>query len=69
MARHIKSVTLNGVLCIHHVRHLEHTVHCMEHPVHRKYPNVYVLLAIVPIEPFIKMPVWTTFLDQNNIIL
>ena len=34
MSRHMKSVTLNGIVCIHHVHHTEHTVHRSEHPVH-----------------------------------
>ena len=49
MSTHIKSVTLNGIVRIHRVRHarqtahpvrsIEHPVHCMEHPVQRKYPH------------------------------
>ena len=35
MARHIKSFTLNGVVCIHYARHIEHSVCCIEHPVPR----------------------------------
>ena len=50
MAKHIKGVTLNGIVCIylvsrteHPVHRIEHPVHYIEHPVHRKYPIVYVL--------------------------
>ena len=35
MSRHIKSVTLNGIVCIHRVRHTVHPVRCIEHPVLR----------------------------------
>ena len=60
MSRHIKSVTLNRIVCVHRlhgIEHLlsciEHFLRCMEHPVHRKYPIMYFLLGAVPIEPFI----------------
>ena len=38
MSRDIKSVTLNGIVC-------------MENPIHHKYPIAYVLLGVVLIEP------------------
>ena len=64
MSRHIKSVTLNGSVCIHFVQRLhctiEHLLHGIvhilrriEHPVHHKYPIIYALLGVVHIEPFI----------------
>ena len=28
-------------------------IHLIEHPIRRKYPIVYVLLSVIPIEPFI----------------
>ena len=56
----IKSVTLNGIVCINRVRRIKHPVHRIEHPVcqmehrvHRKYPIMYILIGVVPIEPFI----------------
>ena len=53
MSRHIKSETLNGTVCIPCVGHTEHPLRRIEHPICRKYPIVYVLLSVVPIEPFI----------------
>ena len=59
MPRHIKSVTLNGIVCIHSVRHVRrtahpvprigHTVNRMEHLIHCQYPIFNVLLGIVPL--------------------
>ena len=34
MDGHIKSVTFNGIVCIHPVRRIEHPVHSMEHLLH-----------------------------------
>ena len=48
MSKHITSVTLNGIMCIHHT---EHHVRNKEHPVyHREYPIVYNLLGVVHIK-------------------
>ena len=38
MSRHIKTVTLNGIVCIHRVYRIEYPVRHMEHPVHRRTP-------------------------------
>ena len=48
----IKSVTLNGIVCNHCVHRIEHHVWRIEHPVPRKYPIMYVLLGVVPSNPF-----------------
>ena len=63
MSRHIKSVTLNGIVCIHRVHRasrtkhpvhrLEQLVHSIEYHVHRNYHIMYVILDVVPIKPFV----------------